>query len=138
MSASVPDGEISVFSDFDEELAFFKDVFVLADPTGELQRRCQITGAFGAGGFAVKKVEKPSPYHNVWLVVITRGPAAPIEDDHRLLCHIKQLLTQVGISVQKSNIAVQQNCMSIQISFFWPPPPAPARKKKAMPRRLLA
>ena len=96
-------GGIGIDDDID-----YKDVCYPDDPTGELALRWQLKSAFEWAGFRVTRVEKPSPYHPVWLIRLACQLERHFVSASAFHDQIRGTLGGAGIRLRKRGLTAQR------------------------------
>ena len=110
---------------------FAKDVFYPEDTTGELSMAYRLRSKFEAAGYRIKVVEKPSQYHDVWVIEAIRQSAPHFSNNAEFLGHVIQILRGAEINVPKANVTAQRTRDRIIVNFL--SFPALPHLKKAIP-----
>ena len=107
--------------DFDdeEEAAFLRDVW---EPSGHALTAFEITNAFRAAGYKVKRVER-EPHHKVWIIRLRRAAAPRIGDENQFHQHVREVLQLAGICLRKkSDLTTGQTNDRALVAFILPRP----------------
>jgi hypothetical protein len=113
--ASISDPDL----DNEEEAAFLRDVW---EPTGHALTAFEITNAFRAAGYEVKRVER-EPHHKVWIIRLRRAAAPRIGDENQFHQHVREVLQRAGICLRrKSDLTTSQTKDRAFVAFILPRP----------------